>query len=162
PNQLPGGPRSLVAIIITSIFTAGSVLAWRNWRRGRAHPAGAFRVAGCAFLPSPPPWGVLGAPAAGFFDAGSILHGHVGWGGRGGRRGERRARDLVRGAGAARPPPLAVADGRLESAAGWALARPAGRPRPAPRRVARRGHHAPVPGADPAPELDGPGTAYAA
>ena len=42
PDEIPGGPLVVIAVIITSVFTAGSVLAWRNWRRGGPIPPGPF------------------------------------------------------------------------------------------------------------------------
>ena len=78
PNQLPGGPLALIAIIITSIFTAGSVLAWRNWRRGRANPAGAFRLAAYAFILMQLAWVILATHAPSFYDEVSIFSGQFG------------------------------------------------------------------------------------
>jgi hypothetical protein len=78
PNQIPSGPLAVIAFIITSIFTVGSVLAWRSWRRGRANPAGAFRLAAYAFVLMQLAWTVLATHVPSFYDELSLFAGQLG------------------------------------------------------------------------------------
>ena len=67
PNPIPSGPLVVIAIIITSVFTAGSVLAWRNWRQGRANTAGALRLAAYAFILMQLAWTILATHVPSFY-----------------------------------------------------------------------------------------------
>jgi serine/threonine-protein kinase len=71
-------PLILVAVIMTSIFTAGSALAWHNWRRGRANPAGAARLAAYAFLLVQLAWASLATHVPSFYDELSTFAGQLG------------------------------------------------------------------------------------
>jgi serine/threonine-protein kinase len=68
----------MIAIIIASVFTAGSVLAWRNWRQGRANPAGALRLAAYAFVLMQLAWAILATHVPSFYDELSLFVGQLG------------------------------------------------------------------------------------
>src|SRR5205823_1678632 len=78
PEQLPDGALALIAIITTSIFTGGSLLAWRNWRSGRANRAGAFRLAAYAFLLMQLAWVILATHSPSFYDEVCTFSGQLG------------------------------------------------------------------------------------
>jgi len=54
------------------------VLAWRNWRRGRANLAGAFRLAVYAAILMQLAWVVLATHTPSFYDEVSIFSGQFG------------------------------------------------------------------------------------